>query len=200
MTCSPIRRVVHELRLSASVFHDYGLQHADKAADADDPREREVRERKAKRNFEREAACREALAAYDAAIADRNPEGRDGATRLRAEHESDGAPSGAIAQDHPQPTPEGTKSVSVGELRVLDLLFERIWPRLADKITDDDWEFIGASFKAANTEVRRTTLSPCDELREAQRTIARLRRQLHEFGVDEIISVDEYLATLRDDK
>jgi hypothetical protein len=63
------RRVVHELQLSAQVFHDYGLQHRDKAFSSDNVKEVEDRTRKAQRNFDREAACRAALHNYGLALA-----------------------------------------------------------------------------------------------------------------------------------
>jgi hypothetical protein len=58
-----MRRVVHELRLSAQVFRDYERQHEYKALEAPRAREAEERRRKAKRNGDRAAACEEALAA-----------------------------------------------------------------------------------------------------------------------------------------
>lgn len=61
-----VRRVILELRLCEQVFHDYGVQHQVKAEGVEPGPEREDRWRKARRNYERAASCKAALAAYDA--------------------------------------------------------------------------------------------------------------------------------------
>jgi hypothetical protein len=68
MSTPQLEALLHELKLSAMVFHDYGIQHTDKADNSVEIKNKRSSMLKAARNFDRAVAIELAILNYEHSI------------------------------------------------------------------------------------------------------------------------------------